>query len=85
MQQMFELLLTKQTKMKGDQDGMEAARQRDRENLQGMMAEMNANLAADQAQMRSTLRAFHSKMVIQRGIKAAMQPIRPEFDETHTC
>jgi hypothetical protein len=66
---------------------MEANRKRDREDLKGMMTEMNAKMDGNQAQMRSTLCAFRSELkeTIQQEMKAVIQPIRAELDETTTC
>jgi hypothetical protein len=52
---------------------MEADRKRDREDLKGMMEEMNAKMDGNQAEMRSTIDAFRSefKETIQHEMKAA--------------
>jgi hypothetical protein len=60
---------------------------RDREDLQGMMDEMNAKMDDNQAEMRSTICAFRSHLneTTQHEMKAVMQPIRAELDETTAC
>jgi hypothetical protein len=74
-------------KMDTNLKGMEADRKRDREDLKGMMAEMNAKMDGNQAEIRSTICAMRSELkeTIQHEMKAGIQPIRSELDETTAC
>jgi hemerythrin-like domain-containing protein len=49
--------------------------------------EMNAKMDANQAEMRSTVCAFRSELkeTIQHEMKAVIQPIQAELDETTAC
>jgi hypothetical protein len=91
MQQMLELLLANQEKAKVDQARMkakiDAKRESDRQDLNGMMAEITAKMDDNQAERRSTLCAFGSELkeIIQREMKAAIQSVRSELDEMTTC
>jgi hypothetical protein len=52
-----------------------------------MMAEMNAKMDGNQAEMRSTLCAFSPELkeTIQREMRAAIYPIQSELDKTIAC
>jgi hypothetical protein len=52
-----------------------------------MMAELNAKMDGNQVEMRSTICALLSELkeTIQREMKAVMQPVRAEMDETTAC
>jgi type IV secretory pathway VirB4 component len=65
----------------------EADKKRDRENLKGMMEEMNAKMDCNQAEMRSTVCAMWSMLeeTIQHEMKAVIQHRRSELDEMTTC
>jgi sRNA-binding carbon storage regulator CsrA len=88
---MLELLLANQEKAKADQARMEAKRdanrKRDREDFKTVMAEMNARMGVNQAEMRSTVCTFRSELkeTIQREMRAAIQSVWSELDETTTC
>jgi hypothetical protein len=66
---------------------MEADRKRDREDLKGMMEEMNAKMDSNQAEIRSTVCAIWSeiKETIKHEMKAVIQPKWSELDEMTAC
>jgi hypothetical protein len=66
---------------------MEVDRKRDREDLKGMIEEMNAKMDAGPAEMRSTVCAMRSELkeTLQHEMKAIIQLIRLELDETTVC
>jgi hypothetical protein len=78
--------------MKADQARMEARMDANRESdREQMLAEISArmdentkDIESSQAEMRSTICAFRSEFegTIQREIKAVVQPVRAELDET---
>jgi hypothetical protein len=57
---------------------MEADRKRGREDLKGMVEEMDVKMDGNQAEMRSILCVIQSELreTIQHEMKAIMQPIR---------
>jgi hypothetical protein len=76
---------TKEMKVntKAIQERIEADRKSNREDLKGMMEEM---INANQAEMRSTVCAIRSELeTIQHEIRAIIQPICSELDETISC
>jgi hypothetical protein len=66
---------------------MEADRKTHREDLKGMMEEMNIEMDGNQAEMRSTICAIQSELeeAIQYKMKAIIQPIRAGLDEMTAC
>jgi hypothetical protein len=95
MEQIMEILARMETKM-------ETNRGRDRDDLKGIMAEMNVKMdgkqeqmlarmreeiKSGQAEMRSTICAVGSELkdTIQRVMRATIQPVRSEIDETTAC
>jgi DNA repair exonuclease SbcCD ATPase subunit len=66
---------------------IETNKGKNREDLKGMMAEMNAKMDGNQAEMKSTVYAMWPKLkeTIQHGMKVIIQPIQPELDETTAC
>jgi hypothetical protein len=66
---------------------IETNTEKDREDLKGMMAEMNAKMDGNQAEMRSIFCTFRSELkeTIQRHMRATVQSVRSEFDETTAC
>jgi hypothetical protein len=79
-----------QKMMKSNQDllaRLEARIETNREKDQEDLKEMWEEIKSGQAEMRSIVCAMRSelKKTIQREMKAATQPIRPELDETSAC
>jgi hypothetical protein len=66
---------------------MKAERKADQEDLKRMIGEMNAKMDGNQAEMISTVCAmrFELKETIQQEMKAVIQPVRAELDETTAC
>jgi hypothetical protein len=101
MQQMLERLLPNQEETKADQARMEAKMDdnqakaaKEEEMLAEISARMDTNInemreeiKSGQAEMRSTTCTFQSELkeTIQRQMKAVIQPIRSELDETTAC
>jgi hypothetical protein len=75
-----------QERMAINRKEMEADRKREREDFKGMMVEMNTKMNGNQAEMRYTVCVmwFESKETIQHEMKAVIQPIRSDLDETTT-
>jgi hypothetical protein len=66
---------------------METNRRSEREGPKGMMAEMNAKMDANQAELRSIICTFRSELkeTIQHEMRASIQSVRAELDETTAC
>jgi hypothetical protein len=91
MQQMMQqLLVNAKANKEATQTKLQANRGSDPEKLKGVI---NANLTylkdikSSQAEMRSTICAFRSELkeTIEHEMKAVIQPIRAELDETTDC
>jgi DNA repair exonuclease SbcCD ATPase subunit len=82
-----------QERMEAKMDANQAKAAKQEEMLAEISARMNANLKdlkedikSGQVQMRSTICAFRSQLkIIQHEMKAVIQPMRSELDETTAC
>jgi hypothetical protein len=76
-----------ETNREPDWEERKAEKKADQEDLKRMMEEMNAKMDGSQAEMRFTVFAFQAEMkeAIKHEMKAVIQPIRAELDETTTC